>query len=255
MASKTRVAPLKRQSIPRLELLGATLLARLLNAIKGTLTPLLGEIRSYCWVDSYTSLCWIKNDRCWKQYIQGRVNEIRRLTNKEMWRFCPGKANPADIPSRSCEACDLIRNKLWWNGPAFLQWDSEQWPDLVTNYEEEDANKELIKQPPTIVHSLVNTSSQDDAVTINLEAIISQSRYSTRLRLLRVTALVLKFINQLRGTDNSQSSLTAEEISKAERLWTKTIQAKSFPREHQELAQGKEEVCMKQICFFIKIKI
>lgn len=62
VASKTRVASMKRQSIPRLELLGATLLARLLNTINGILRPALGELKFYCWVDSYTMLCWIKND-------------------------------------------------------------------------------------------------------------------------------------------------------------------------------------------------
>jgi len=91
VASKTCVAPLKRQNIPRLELMGATLLARLLNTVKTILQQTLGKINSYCWVDSYTALCWIRNNRCWKQYIQGRVNEIRKLTEPESWRFCPGK--------------------------------------------------------------------------------------------------------------------------------------------------------------------
>ena len=76
VAFKTRVTPIKKQSVPKLELLGASLLARLLNNIKGTLKPIMGEIKSYCWADSYTTLCWIKNNQCWKQYFQGRVNEI-----------------------------------------------------------------------------------------------------------------------------------------------------------------------------------
>lgn len=60
VASKTRVTPMKKQSISRLELLGASLLARLMKTIKGILKPEVGEIKSYCWVDSYTTLCWIK---------------------------------------------------------------------------------------------------------------------------------------------------------------------------------------------------
>ena len=80
VASKTRVAPLQKQTIPRLELMGATLLARLLNTVKTVLQQTLSKINSYCWIDSYMALCWIRNNRYWKQYIQGRVNEIRRLT-------------------------------------------------------------------------------------------------------------------------------------------------------------------------------
>lgn len=37
VSSKTRVAPLKRQSIPRLELLGATILTRLINTVQDSL--------------------------------------------------------------------------------------------------------------------------------------------------------------------------------------------------------------------------
>jgi len=81
VASKTCVAPMKKQS--RLELMGATLLARLLSTVKTVLQQTLGNINSYCWVDSYTALFWIRNNHCWRQYIQGRVNEIRKLTDKE----------------------------------------------------------------------------------------------------------------------------------------------------------------------------
>ena len=60
VAFKTRVAPMKKQSILRLELMGATLLAILLSTVKSVLQPTLGNINSYCCVDSYTALCWIR---------------------------------------------------------------------------------------------------------------------------------------------------------------------------------------------------
>ena len=206
----------------------------------------MGEIKSCCWVDSYTTLCWIKNDHCWKQYIQGRVNEIQRLTSRDTWRHCPGKENPADIPSHSCGALELVASTLWWNGPGFFQHDLEQWPDLVTNYEAEGANEEHIKNTPMVIHSLINTSGQGDTKTINLDQIISVKYFSTRLKLLRVTALVLKFKEVLRTPENiSDRRVTAEDISMAERLWTKTIQLQSFPKECQDLAKDKKEVSLK----------
>lgn len=91
----------------------------------------------------------------------GGVQEIQRLTSSTTWRFCPGKENPADLPSRSCEAVDLVVNKEWWNGPDFLKCNSDQWPDLVITFDGEDAKEELIKHSPTIIHSLVNTSAQN----------------------------------------------------------------------------------------------
>ena len=80
MASKTKVAPVKKQTIPRLELIGATLLARLVNSL---LTTHEWNVEIFYWVDSMTTLHWIRNDRNWKQYVQHRVNEIRDLSSVE----------------------------------------------------------------------------------------------------------------------------------------------------------------------------
>ena len=96
MACKTRVALLKRQSIPRLELLGAVLLARLCDKITKKVRVL---ITTY-WVDSMTTLCWIRNDKHWKQYVQHRVNEVRKQSSSSAWRYGPGPQNLADLPSR-----------------------------------------------------------------------------------------------------------------------------------------------------------
>jgi hypothetical protein len=80
----------KQRSIPRLEWLGAVILARLTKKFK----DILREIDTIHWVDSTAVLCWIKNDQAWKQYVRNRVMEIRSLTSIESWRFCPGTQNP-----------------------------------------------------------------------------------------------------------------------------------------------------------------
>ena len=97
---KARVAPLK-------ELLGATILSRLLNSVK---KESYFNFAMYCWTDSMTVLCWLKNSRQWKQYVWARVEEIQRKTDIANWRFCPGIENPADIPSRSCRVSELVQN-------------------------------------------------------------------------------------------------------------------------------------------------
>ena len=73
ISSKTRVAPLKEQTIPRLELLGATILSRLVSCIRKNSNP---DYDTFYWTDSVTVLCWLKNHKPWKQYIIQAVETI-----------------------------------------------------------------------------------------------------------------------------------------------------------------------------------
>ena len=66
VASKTRVSPLKWQTIPRLELLGAVILSRLMNNVT---VSLLRSIPTFYWTDSMATLYWIRTTKPWKQYI------------------------------------------------------------------------------------------------------------------------------------------------------------------------------------------
>ena len=101
IASKTCVAPLKKLTIPRLELLAALILARLTAQIKTTLSQCLVNSRVRCWTDSKNVLYWIKRkDKEWKQFVNHRVAEIRQLLPTDIWAHVPGVENPADLASR-----------------------------------------------------------------------------------------------------------------------------------------------------------
>lgn len=93
-ASKTRVAPIKKQTIPRLELLGAHLLSKLIVAVREAGVTEEGT-PEYYWTDSYTTLCWIKNNKPWKQYVQHRVSEIRKSTSKKKLEVLSRNAKPS----------------------------------------------------------------------------------------------------------------------------------------------------------------
>ena len=71
VASKTRVAPLEVQSIPRLELLSALILSRLITNVKEALKGFIDIAYKRCWSDSEVVLYWIYGEtREWKQFVQ-----------------------------------------------------------------------------------------------------------------------------------------------------------------------------------------
>ena len=121
VTSKTRVSPLKTQTIPRLELLAALLLARLMNSVTSCLEPELNLTEPLCYTDSEIALYWIRGDtKVWKQFVQRRVMEIREHLPSSCWRHCPGVENPADLPSRGLAPFELANSKLWIHGPKWL---------------------------------------------------------------------------------------------------------------------------------------
>ena len=244
IASKTRVSPVKKQSIPRLELLGALILTRLADSILKQL-PL--QLTVTYWVDSTTAMFWIKNQRPWKQYVLRRVSEIRSLSSPDQWRHCPGAVNPADFPSRGLEAQKLRDCTIWWEGPPFLKSCERDWPDLVDPSPSDTVMEEVTKTPAQDTYVLANVAG---SFMLNLTNVIDCQRFSDFRALLRVTAYALKFLERLKGSplkvysvQYSSLELEAVELERAEVLWVRSIQTEAFDRElhylEGNLSRGK----------------
>ena len=134
VTSRTRVAPINGDTIPRLELLGALVLARLIKSVLTAFERTLRVDSVFCWSDSQIALCRIWGvNREFKQFVQNRVVEIRGLVKTSHWDYCPSENNPADICSRGSLASKLVANQLWWNGPEFLLKGKDAWPNLPVN--------------------------------------------------------------------------------------------------------------------------
>ena len=117
--SKSRVAPSKPITVPRLELTAAVLSVKISRFLQDELR--LPNVTEFFWTDSKIVLGYISNEaRRFHVYVANRVQQIRDLTEPSQWRHVVTEENPADLASRGVKADELVSNDLWWHGPSFL---------------------------------------------------------------------------------------------------------------------------------------
>ena len=161
-------------------------------------------------------LYWIQNNKPWKQFVHHRIQDICRLTENYRWRHCPGVLNPADLPSRGVNAFELMNSRMWCEGLAFLQLPPDKWPQQEAVISDKYAEVEVVKTQPTVSH-LFSTSVTKVGKFSNLEQVIKPHRFSTLVKLLQVTAFVLRFIKRLKNLQHAAApegkELSAVEIT------------------------------------------
>ncbi|XP_076299886.1 uncharacterized protein LOC143218542 [Lasioglossum baleicum] len=224
VTAKTRVAPLNKVTVPRLELSAALLLVRHMSIIRKTLD--LEKVPIYLWMDSTVALAYIRGDaRRWADFVQSRVTEIQELSNCQ-WRHISGTDNPADCASRGLSPTELREHALWWNGPAWLSKHSTHWPRSTPSLDP-DIALEFRKVPVTIANK------DEHPVVWNLV-----DRFASLRTLLRITAWCFRALEKFRrnkGAADQSSSLTPEELNHARLFWVKLTQTAFFKVEINQL--------------------
>lgn len=224
LTAKTKLAPLKKLTIPRLELCGCFLLARLYHSIAGFL-ELLGPtnlVSPRFFTDSTLALGWIQTPIYkLKTFVCNRVNEILQISSADQWHHVSSCDNPADLGSRGFLPDELLKNSLWWNGPPWLAQPEHHW-NLRSPSLQPDAS-EMKKEKVALV-SIESPTALQSKFTIEFI-----SRFSSFNRLLRTLAHILRFTKNLRDKKNRRKGpLIISEIRSAQIICVKAVQAHYF---------------------------
>ena len=223
IAAKSRVAPLKPLTIPRLELQAAVLAARLYQSIVEE--SRMKFEKTILFSDSTIVLSWIRSQaREFKPFVSARVAEIQSKSDPSQWRHIPGESNVADEVSRGISAQQLTGR--WKHGPEFLQLPEEEWPKQLTTA----VQKEIDRTERRKIQSAFQLSQPSE--------IIECKKFSSWRKLIRVTAYVFRLITNLRNRLRSKGEsgmvetkvtpeynpISPQELESAEMYWIKENQ-------------------------------
>jgi hypothetical protein len=137
--AKTRLAPIKKLTIPWLELQAVLIGLRCLKFVREQLRVPIEK--QYLWTDSKCVLQWVTSDKKLPLFVKNRVSEIKEHIDVNM-TCIPTKENPTDVASRGTTLETLATDSNWWHGSKWLLKPTSDWP---TDYKKNDDSSQIFE--------------------------------------------------------------------------------------------------------------
>ena len=229
LMGKSRVAPIKPVTVPRLELTAASVSIKVGSLLQQELD--FENIEELYWTDSTVVLGYLQNEtKRFHVFVANRVKKISDHSKVEQWKYVKSEANPADDATRGLGVEKFLKSKRWFNGPNFLYESMQKIRECGVG------NKFMVdNDDPEVKKVKVNKVSIEDDFLTRLT-----SRTNRWVRLKRIVATMLKW-------SDKKKSILVDDLVKAEVINLRLLQRKVFHQEIETLKKGETGLVKTQL--------